>query len=146
MYREVIFNRCTISVCSLNTPHWLGLTSAIVFIDFRSFEATVWKHSALSAAELTESNTKVALYKVITQTEQRENSNIQLQLIQPQSLLVFKLFLMMHSTWLKMLSWTAKSPTYPNFHDGVSVTFLRMMASTLSESTVEQIRFVNLFY
>lgn len=78
MSREVIFNCCSVSVCSLNTPDWLGLILAIVFIDFRSFEATVWNHPALSAAKLTEGSTKVALYMAITQAEQKENSSIQL--------------------------------------------------------------------
>lgn len=76
MYREAIFNHCSISVCSLNTPDWLGLILAIVFINFRSFEATVWNHPALSPAKLIESNTKVALYMAITQAEQKENSSV----------------------------------------------------------------------
>lgn len=78
MYRAVIFNCCSISVCSLNTPDWLGLILARVFIDFRSFKATIWNHPALSAAKLTEGNTKVALYMAITQAEHKENSRIQL--------------------------------------------------------------------
>ena len=76
MYREVIFNCCSISVCSLNTPDWLGLILAVVFIDIRGFEATVWNHPAPSAAKLTVGNTRVALYMAITQAEQKENSGI----------------------------------------------------------------------